>query len=508
MFIYDKDMERVMLAKKKEVLAELETAKKRILKELYCVKRGVHTDMCGMIADYNRIKHDIDKTLEDVTASAKATLDDLRNILADDLTAKSEEFDRMTETQREQFNEYVEEISAALTAVENLKAEFQAIIDSKGQGDWNEEDTTSPSHILNRTHYGEFEEVSLIEDAYIVDMERMVNTQRIYKLPITLTELNTLDVMNVNIRERSGFKEYKLSPVYRDLILYRYTMEGSSVITNLEIVKNILTFGDTGDETNVYKGSASVPTTFFIYVDPVDNATYISLSTYAQHFYFDDRNSSPVISITVTRATNIKRLNEHFIGVGGALGSVPTLTGNGVEWILPPITKYSTLTVNCALECHLTMTPNSQNFTGTIDPDFLFDTSKYYYLDLGKGLQPRRIAEQNGKYYSLFSGGFTFTIGANGAVTGRASNSQSENFPDDYKTNGMTAKFYVYENVEHIGKLSPDFITGKPATGNHIVYDGETLTWSNDVFILSPNGTKYALTVSDDGTLSATPVTE
>ena len=113
MFIYDKDIERVMLAKKKEVLCEIEAAKARVLKELYCIKRGVHTDMCEMLADYNRIDFTLKKTVKDCKAQIEATVKEFQTIIANT------------------FNEYNAKINLRITHLENLESQVVAELNAK-----------------------------------------------------------------------------------------------------------------------------------------------------------------------------------------------------------------------------------------------------------------------------------------------------------------------------------------------------------------------------------------
>lgn len=63
MFVYDKDMERVMQAKKREILAELEKTKCRLLKELSGVDKVTLTRLREIIADYNRIDFNLNERL-------------------------------------------------------------------------------------------------------------------------------------------------------------------------------------------------------------------------------------------------------------------------------------------------------------------------------------------------------------------------------------------------------------------------------------------------------------
>lgn len=60
MFWFDKDMERVMQAKKREIMRELEDAKLRILKELSGVDKLTLLRLREIITDYDRMTHDFE----------------------------------------------------------------------------------------------------------------------------------------------------------------------------------------------------------------------------------------------------------------------------------------------------------------------------------------------------------------------------------------------------------------------------------------------------------------
>lgn len=68
MFWYDKDMERVMQHKKREILKELEDTKNRILKELSGVDKITLTRLREIIADYNKIDFNINNKINSVRA--------------------------------------------------------------------------------------------------------------------------------------------------------------------------------------------------------------------------------------------------------------------------------------------------------------------------------------------------------------------------------------------------------------------------------------------------------
>lgn len=193
MFWFDKDMERVMLAKKKEVLAQIEDAKKRVLKEMYCVKREVHTDFCEMLADYNRIDFALKKLVADLKQEVKDCVDSYKNILAEQIVS----FNQQIDTKINVFEQYVIEsiatlenalaeletmqntVNGLITRVEELvdgcasaedleqlRQEFETaianidlsafkeeILSEVVQSDWETEDELDRSFVKNRTHY-------------------------------------------------------------------------------------------------------------------------------------------------------------------------------------------------------------------------------------------------------------------------------------------------------------------------------------------------------------------
>lgn len=201
MFLYDKDMERVMLAKKKEVLNEIEAAKKRVLEELYCLKRSAHSDLCNVQADYNRIvtmladtantvkkevatyvanyqkmiaetfnsyNSTIDNKLLELEAFENSMVVEVQNKLAEleaiqttvtELTERAEQIisDGVTQndltTLRTELVELINSIDVTdelNELAEQLRAEMPA---PQVQADWNESDETSPAFVKNRTHY-------------------------------------------------------------------------------------------------------------------------------------------------------------------------------------------------------------------------------------------------------------------------------------------------------------------------------------------------------------------
>lgn len=186
MFLFDKDMERVMLAKKKEVLNEIEDAKKRVLHELYCIKESVHTDLCAMLADYNRIQFELQKLSDDLKKQMEDTSNNLTLIVAarlDDLKELEQGFNEALlelESLKSQVDGLIvtweqiaqnaltqEDLEALRTELveminnidvseelEQLATELRAEIATAGvPGDWDEIDENSSAYIKNKPFY-------------------------------------------------------------------------------------------------------------------------------------------------------------------------------------------------------------------------------------------------------------------------------------------------------------------------------------------------------------------
>lgn len=176
MDLFEKDMERIIAGKKAELLADLEEAKKRILHELYCVKEGIHTDACGLLADYNRIKaqlaelvtmHDnslrlavekYQKMILEIMGAYENKFEGLDEIIQS-IDGKVAEFDALREQLEAligQLDGYAKEadlnqLQAELTAmIDQLRAELP---DAQVQADWKEFDENSKAFIRNKPFY-------------------------------------------------------------------------------------------------------------------------------------------------------------------------------------------------------------------------------------------------------------------------------------------------------------------------------------------------------------------
>ena len=271
MFVFDKDMERVMLAKKKEVLQELEKAKKRILHELYCVKRSVHTDFCEMLADYNRAQQDFQKLADDLKMDVSTTVNDLREqfsvainehiTLIDNKIAAWEQFETTVvgeindtfvelEALQSQIDTLIstwEQVAADTVKqsdLDTLKQEMQEAVENAVssidfeqfkteveemivQSDWAETDTSSKSFVKNKPFY----------DNGVVVREQDL----FYNLPLSETEIqssNSLPVSPDNID-----LSYLFAVVLKDTtgnvlcegeFMERYKEDSTNFLCNLE----------------------------------------------------------------------------------------------------------------------------------------------------------------------------------------------------------------------------------------------------------------------------------
>ena len=90
MFVYDKDMERVMQAKKREILCEMEQTKERILRELSGVDKMTMTRLRQVLDDYNKIEYmittkinAIEQRVINFTGAYGGNLEEVRTEIAD-----------------------------------------------------------------------------------------------------------------------------------------------------------------------------------------------------------------------------------------------------------------------------------------------------------------------------------------------------------------------------------------------------------------------------------------
>lgn len=510
MFIYDKDMERVMMAKKKEVLQEIETAKLRVLKELYCIKRGIHTDMCEMLADYNRIDFNLKKAIKDAETKLETTVKKFQKIIADAL----EEHNRTIETKLNELSalqsSVISEVNAALADLDALKTtieiliaqcqemidngvtqedldalrtEIEAALETAGvQSDWNESDETSKAFVKNRTHWAErttenVTDVFQLTPTYGVTQPTYSNYENryLYKLPETV-DLSSYGSLIVTV---NGVDYYVTKKKVSKLI-YTYTDNQNRYFTFTE---NVDCFGDTNTVTFLFNQSIDYGEfPFCIYKNPNDSKWYI-----APHHLGKGSDFGFTYQIKAVSENNVKCLDPIFMGGTGANGQVLTISNNGAKWENLELSNYTETLVKKVFDKHFNfVSSDGTEATFTVSKSFSDSmnvvSGKYYYLNVGKRCD-YIAAEGNNDFF--LSSNFRVLFKPNDYTGEVKVNLNSKFLPDDYETNGIDVSIIDYSVVEHNGLLNAEKLV-----------------------IVSPNGTHYKLNISDDGVLSATAVTE
>lgn len=173
MDLFEKDMERIIAGKKAELLANLEEAKHRILHELYCVKEGIHTDACGLLADYNRIKAQLAELVTMHDNSLRLAVEKYQKMILEIMGAYENKFEGLDEIIQDiddkvaEFDALREQLEALIgqldgyakeADLDQLRAELSAMIDqlraelpdAQVQADWSEGDETSKAFIKNK----------------------------------------------------------------------------------------------------------------------------------------------------------------------------------------------------------------------------------------------------------------------------------------------------------------------------------------------------------------------
>lgn len=139
MFRYNKDMERVMLAKKKEFVSELEATGRKIMRELMSMKKSVHTDFCELLADYNRIDFTIKETAKQTQDTLNRTTEDCISRLTEAMAGLQLQIDTLFEGSTGELKNWVTE-----------KLESLPEIKPSAQPDFNVDDPDDPAYIRNR----------------------------------------------------------------------------------------------------------------------------------------------------------------------------------------------------------------------------------------------------------------------------------------------------------------------------------------------------------------------
>lgn len=512
MFWFDKDMERVMLAKKKEVLAQIEDAKKRVLKELYCVKREVHTDFCEMLADYNRIDFALKKLVADLKQEVKECVDSYKNILAEQIVS----FNQQIDTKINVFEQYVTEsiatlenalaeleamqntVNGLITRVEELvngcasaedleqlRQEFETaianidlsafkeeILSQVKQSDWFIDDETDPAFIRNRTHYGS----QILVDEFTtttlgaltpVNTFNMTHSEIVYDLG----EANTVSFDGYISGLYDG-KEFSLPMRKTSLVVHFYkdatNPSETGTFSTFEIYDEVIVFGDSGTNNTQLTSDKQL----FMYIYPPNNHLHLCIKVDASKAELDART----ISFTNWKINPEKRLIPEYLGESNGAGKVLVSNGVRAEWVRMPLVTYSKVEVRKLYEGDLQPVVSNRMVTFTIPLDFEgFTVGETYYITMDNATLEVVCTTEN----KLVSSGSNVATYSNGTLT----------LKSDY--------------VCLLRGLSENY-----STSVHVELKMFNIkTFSNSLVLTSPNGTDYTIEVSDDGTLSATPVT-
>lgn len=532
MFIYDKDMERVMMAKKKEVLQEIETAKLRVLKELYCIKRGIHTDMCEMLADYNRIDFNLKKAIKDAETKLETTVKEFQKIIADAL----EEHNRTIETKLNELSalqsSVISEVNAALsdldamkTTVENLisqcqelidngvtqadldalRTEIEAALETAGvQSDWDESDETNKAFVKNRTHYGEKTETLLyapnVTGSYSpVFLGQAVSVDKIFKLNNFSFNPDSTKWLKVVF----GNDEY-ICPTRRTPLIVEYvdTIPGStSRGTYSKPLIDRPACGYLPDNLKFPYADDEYP--FFIFGNEETGEFHI----YVNHQKYNKGGIITPCYIYDITYNHVKTIDGMYLAENGSDGSVLTFTKDGVQWAEPAIENYSKFETTEIFNGTLYLESGntfSADFNGVI-PNY----SDKLMVNIGN--YGALTSLLSGNKIAFMWGGVSATF-TNGKIKLTVSESGVEPVKsfcgEDYETNGIAFSLHKYTIVNHYGLKDPNYLAKGPSNYDHLIVKNGITEWSNKTYIASPNGTLYEVTVSDDGVLSATAVTE
>lgn len=126
MFRYDKDMERVMQAKKFEILKELEDCKLRILKELSGVDKATLTKLRSVIADYNNIDYLITTKINNIEMKVNSNVLTVTEGLERIEEIRTELLEELLKIENlEGFEELNERVSSLETTQQNINSGFE-----------------------------------------------------------------------------------------------------------------------------------------------------------------------------------------------------------------------------------------------------------------------------------------------------------------------------------------------------------------------------------------------
>lgn len=540
MFIYDKDMERVMLAKKKEVLSEIEAAKARVLKELYCVKRGVHTDMCEMLADYNRIDFMLKKTVKDCKKQIEDTVKEFQVIIANTFNEYNTEIDlRISHLENleaqvtAELNAKVAEfeamegrVSDAIAQLENLiaegvvsqddfdvfKEEVNGLLATAGAvSDWAENDPESKAYVKNRTHYGEVSESVEWEKAYNVYIAKTKT--------ITLSNVNesswpnlTATYYNLDIEVPESCNVVNLihsRPNEEDVVFTLNRLDGSFIFHDdgTSVGENCIVYGEPYNGEIVFDQAIWEDKYILAYNPAFGMWRLYSRLDLSQYLGY---------KIVCSSGTVTKELAPEYLAKNGAVGSVLANAGSHSEWVKLPGTSVNVMELTEIFNDHLDYN-SSVTYTNEFTYSGSLTATELIELFGDKGSVNIIVYSCGDKTYTEKTptrnpSSNEWTVGVLSANTYakriKASIYGTSQFTAEQMQSGIDVRVYKYKSYIKKELFAPADIAETPVDGAMLTVENGVLVWKPDIVMLSPNGTKYKLTVSNDGTLSATPVTQ
>lgn len=538
MLRYDKDRERVMQAKKREVVAELEAQKQDAIKEMYEVLEIIMSKMQGLLADYNHIRLTIDERFEAVLKGSEDAIEETNEKVNEHLirieNEANEKFANVDITLNEKISSFtstingkIEELEALQTVVTELKnqcenmldgtateedlAELEArvteLMESAGvQSDWAESDVTSKAFVKNKTHYGEFTKLTLLEKTKILKIPNYSHTTspmmgslgfEFEPTGYGFFELTVNNVVyNLPIRKADYFIPYRV-------------VEGNTTTLNNTLAKNIFVAGDTGGESYQFSPDF-IGDPFFMYQDPNDNTWHLIVKNSSYQSY--------EIEIKVLTASNIFPLAPNYLDANIGNGKILTCVNGKSSWVDPVISSYDSLEFNTLLsgeavnngETHSRWGYPILNIEMSGKTFSLIEGETYYFsVNTIYGILSKKCT-----CYSYSDGGTAIDILSGlRLVTNNVKVYLQLSYDNDKKYFGGavpdTIEFSVdkYERVYHEGTINPVNVAPNPVEYSVPVYYNGSIKWGIPI-IVSSNGTPFKIKVNDDGTLSTEAVTE
>lgn len=537
------DFERLMLDKKLEVLKEINDTKIKILKELYAVNTRIHTCYHDYVNDYNQIRYLLEQELVRIQNEHEKFKEEMRSLYGEFVANIDEyiyrifapEFDKLNGL-TDAINQAISKVNEALAKVADLEErmltdedvdnivnqvvgsldgfvtdetfnEFvtnisNLINESLVNPDWNEGDTTKKSHVLNRTHYGNFAYNEIYNDKilnvhYSTPIFQKVKNHYL-KIPVEIKHVSKLKITiygNGNKVADEGLNgEYIISPSRKDILILDSVNKGSGFVSVLKSLYNIVTWGNT--EMNVaHFGVSETECPVFAYY--YESNLYIVLNLKYVN-YGEDYYNYINIKIEAEVCDEVKQLDYFYMGSDSIEGGVLTQLKNEQKWITPPLSEYEGYGI-----------------------DYLYEENSHRIVEDGKAYFPiSKIELENGLYivqideydclvsyseglFEMVSDGIQNMFIRDEQIFIQLSHNFKSLLTDQYNA---IIKVKAFRNYKKLNKLDAKFIGENPSNNNYLMYNDGILKWS-ELTLISPNGTPYTLTVDDNGTLSATPIT-